>query len=142
MGIWEELIEKVRKEKVVQYGNSEAVLSALEQGNMAKKVLPNMTKSEAIAALQEAIDTIKGYVSKIKAIRGSNRDPDIQGQISIYGKYITRYLNEVNLYQRITEEEFKKQFPSLTFRDIVYDLPRFKTHCEYFVNRGPRYNPI
>lgn len=115
-----------------------AGLSATES---MKRALQNMTKSEAIAALNEAVETVKGYSASIRAIAGSNRDPECRNQIAINSKYITRYLNEINLYSRSTDEKFATIFPSLTFLDIPNTLQSLERCAAFFVSRGPRYNP-
>lgn len=100
-----------------------------------------VSKTDAKSALNIAIEEIKGFTARIKAIPGSNRDPEIRAQITINSKYITRYLNEINTYERITDEQFQKSFPSLTFTDVAYTLKNLKGACDYLVARGARFNP-
>ena len=100
-----------------------------------------MTKSEAIQKLQSAIETIKSYSEQIRAIRGSTRDPDCNAQIAMNNKIISKYQNEINLYNRITEERFQQLHPTLTFRDIDRDLNSLNIARNTLVSRGPRFNP-
>lgn len=106
-----------------------------------KKAIPTMTKSEAIALLNDAIDTVKSCTASIKAIRGSQRDPDCIGQIKKNTHYITCCMNEISLYEKSTDEKFQSSFPTTTLVSIFEAVPSLVQFCDYFVARGPRFNP-
>ena len=106
-----------------------------------RRAVPHMTRAEAIAALHEAMEAIRGFTASIKAIPGSNRDPDIQSQIRINSKYVTRYMNEINLYNRLTEDRFGATFPTTTFAGMGTALHNLEAAAHHFVQRGMRYNP-
>ena len=137
-GIWQRIIKKK------EYLDAQNGFSVLNDAEAFRCVMQGMTvsKAEAKSALNIAIEEIEGFSERIKAIRGSNRDPEIRAQIALNSKYITRYLNEINTYERITDEQFQKSFPSLTFRDVAYTLKNLKDACDHFVARGPRFNPL
>ena len=106
-----------------------------------RRAVPHMTRAEAIAALHEAIEAIRGFTASIKAIPGSNRDPDIQSQIRVNSKYVTRYMNEIDLYNRLTEDRFGATFPTTTFAGMGTALHNLEAAAHHFVQRGMRYNP-
>lgn len=115
--------------------------SGVPSYDCTKRAIPRMTKDEAIALLNDAIDTIKSYTASIQSIRGYNRDPECASQISINSKYITRCLNEIKLYTRFDDEEFRRTFPSMSLITIFEAIPSLERACKHFIDRGMRYNP-
>lgn len=106
-----------------------------------RRAMPPMTKSEAIEALGEAIEAIKGFSADIRAILGSHRDPECMAQIALNNKYVMKYQKEIDLYKRMTDEQFKTGFPTLVLRDVASSLASMELARDTFVWRGPRYNP-
>ncbi len=139
--MWQDIWRRVNEKK--EYLDSQKGFSVLNEAEAFRSVMEGITvsRAEAKSALNIAIEEIKGLTERIKAIRGSNRDQEIQAQITLNSKYITRYLNEIGTYERMTDEQFSKGFPSLTFRDVAYTLKKLRGACDYFVARGPRFNP-
>ena len=135
--IWQTMMEK-REQLNAQNG-----YSCLHDGEAFRYALGGraVSRGDAIAALKIAVETIQGYMSAIRAIRGSNRDPDITNQLALCAKYVGKYLNEITSYERATDERFRAIFPTLLFRDIPITLQGLKFACDSLVTRGPRYNP-
>lgn len=129
--LWEKIsaeFEALRKAGVPSY-------------NQAKLAIPKMTMAEAISALNEAIDAIKRYSDDIRSIRGWQRDPDCTAQLAMNNKYINRYQNEINSYNKMTYERFQATFPTLTFGDVASSLRSLRLARDTIVGRGMRYNP-
>ena len=124
----------------------DAEFEALKQAGvpsyqLARRALTNMTKSEAISALNEAIETVKQHSDDIRAILGWQRDPDCTAQLAMNNKCMNRYQNEINMYNRMSDDRFKETFPTLVFGSIVSDLRSLKLARDTLVSRGMRYNP-
>ena len=140
--MWKILWQKMIDEAAAL--NAQSGFPLLNEAKAFSSVMQNVTvsKDDAISALNTAIAEISSFTEKIKAIPGSSRDLEIQSQIALNSKYITRYLNEINLYKGSTDEKFRENFPSSNFRGIAYALNGLKRACDFFVARGPRFNPI
>ncbi len=137
-------METVYKKLIAQYKKYAATGEAAGRSQVLafRDVLPpNMTKAEAIAMLEDAIETINGFTAKLKAINGYSRDPELKAQTAINARYITRYSSEISLYKNSTEEHFQKTFPSSTFSDMCVAVCNLERACEHFVLRGPRFYP-
>lgn len=106
-----------------------------------RKAIPNMTMAEAVAALNEAVETIKRYSDDIRSIRGWQRDPDCTAQLAMNNKCVANYQREINTYGKITDERFQAIFPTLTFRGVPAALVSLRLARDTLVFRGPRYNP-
>ena len=107
-----------------------------------RKAIPNMSKAEAISALNEAIQAVQGYSDEIRGILGWQRDPDCTAQLAMNNKCIQRYQKELQTYDRLTDEKFRALFPTLVFRSIATDLHSLDVARNTLVTRGPRYNPL
>ena len=129
--LWQEIYKKTEEYR-------KAGVPSYECG---KKAVLHMTRAQAILALAEAIEAVKEYSADVRAILGSNRDPECNAQIALYNKNILRYQKELKLYNEITDEKFRSIFPTLLFRDIASDLHSMELACFTLVTRGPRYNP-
>ena len=106
-----------------------------------RRAVPHMTRTEAIAALHEAIQAVQGYSDEIRGILGWQRDPDCTAQLAMNNKCIQRYQKELQMYDRLTDEKFRALFPTLVFRSIATDLHSLDIARNTLVTRGPRYNP-
>ncbi len=101
----------------------------------------HMARTEAIAALHEAIQTVQGYSDEIRGILGWRRDPECTSQLAMNNKCVQRYQKELDMYGRLTDDRFRTLFPTLVFRSIATDLHSLDVARNTLVTRGPRYNP-